>query len=97
MSVRASLVTTGAITLRVDRIAARGPVTREPDPADRDRLATVLAALLEAQGDTTGRSMAAWVRVWAGGHGCDTMCARSAAPHRPSRSAAVRAAAISAA
>ncbi|RSN60293.1 MarR family winged helix-turn-helix transcriptional regulator [Actinomadura sp. WAC 06369] len=90
---RASLVTTGAITLRVDRMAAKGLVTREPDPADRrsvrirltphglevidrvlplhlanharlldalapadrDRLATVLAALLEAQGDTPAR------------------------------------------
>ncbi|MFD0904101.1 MarR family winged helix-turn-helix transcriptional regulator [Actinomadura sediminis] len=32
---KASLVTTGAITLRVDRMAAKGLVTREPDPADR--------------------------------------------------------------
>ncbi|WP_067812754.1 MarR family winged helix-turn-helix transcriptional regulator [Actinomadura kijaniata] len=32
---RASLVTTGAITLRVDRMAAKGLVTREPDATDR--------------------------------------------------------------
>lgn len=32
---RASLVTTGAITLRVDRMAAKGLVTRTPDATDR--------------------------------------------------------------
>lgn len=32
---RASLVTTGAITLRVDRMTAKGLVTRVPDAADR--------------------------------------------------------------
>ncbi|MFM9368652.1 MarR family winged helix-turn-helix transcriptional regulator [Streptomyces sp. Da 82-17] len=32
---KASLVTTGAITLRVDRMAAKGLVTRVPDAADR--------------------------------------------------------------
>jgi DNA-binding MarR family transcriptional regulator len=32
---RASLVTTGTITLRVDRMAGKGLVTRMPDPDDR--------------------------------------------------------------
>jgi DNA-binding MarR family transcriptional regulator len=32
---KASLVTTGAITLRVDRMAAKGLVTRTPDATDR--------------------------------------------------------------
>lgn len=52
---RTSLVTTGAITPRVDRMAAKGLVTREPDPGERDRLAAALAALLEARGDTPVR------------------------------------------
>lgn len=87
---KASLVTTGAITLRVDRMAAKGLVTRVPDATDRrsvkirltpqgleliervlplhlanesrlldgidtdqrHHLATTLAAVLEAHGDT---------------------------------------------
>ncbi|MFI7641476.1 MarR family winged helix-turn-helix transcriptional regulator [Nonomuraea sp. NPDC049400] len=32
---KASLVTTGAVTLRVDRMAEKDLVTREPDPSDR--------------------------------------------------------------
>jgi DNA-binding MarR family transcriptional regulator len=46
---KASLATTGAITLRVDRLV------QSLDAGERSHLAAMLAGLLESQGDTPGR------------------------------------------
>ncbi|MEV1009373.1 MarR family transcriptional regulator [Streptomyces sp. NPDC049881] len=48
---RAAMVTSGAVTNRVDRLAARGFVTREPDPASRR---SILVALTDEGRATIG-------------------------------------------
>lgn len=51
-----TLVTSGTMTNRVDRLAARGLVTREPDPADRRG---VLVSLTDAGRDAVDGAMTA--------------------------------------
>ncbi|WP_342787217.1 MarR family transcriptional regulator [Actinomadura decatromicini] len=53
---RSSMVTSGAVTNRLDRLVAKGYVTRELDPANRR---TVIVALTPAGRDLIDRAVAA--------------------------------------
>ncbi|TDD66967.1 MarR family transcriptional regulator, partial [Actinomadura darangshiensis] len=58
MLARSSMVTSGAVTNRLDRLVAKGYVTREVDPANRR---TVVVALTPTGRDLIDRAVAAHI------------------------------------
>ena len=58
--VRATLVTSGTMTNRVDRLVKRGLVTRSPDPKDRRGVLVGLTVEGKASVDAAFESLLAW-------------------------------------
>ncbi|GLW63667.1 MarR family transcriptional regulator [Actinomadura rubrobrunea] len=58
MLARSSMVTSGAVTNRLDRLVAKGYITRDVDPADRR---TVVVALTPAGRELIDRAVAAHI------------------------------------